>query len=313
MSDTGAGAGAVCVFAPAPLLALTVEYDAEGREELHLHPGGQGFWIARMINALHGRAVMCAPFGGETGEVLFRLIEREGVECRGVEMNEPNGAFVHDRRSGRADVVATTRVPPLGLHELDELYTVTLSTALDLGVCVLAGTQAQSAVGDDVYRRLTGDLGRMGIFVAADLSGGNLRAALDGGVDLLKVSSEELVRDGFSASEERDEIVATIARLQSSGARDVVVSCAGEPAIGSAGGRLYEVDPLRLEVVESVGSGDSMTAGLALAAARGMEPGEGLRLATAAGCLSVARHEFAAGDAAAISALAGKVEVRPLA
>lgn len=303
----------VCVFSPAPLLAVTIEYDADGREDLHLHPGGQGFWIARMVDALRGRPVMCAPFGGETGAVIRHLIEREGIECRGVEMNESNGAFVHDRRTGRPDEVAATRVPPLGLHELDELYTVTLAAALELGVCVLAGTQAQSAVGDDVYRRLTGDLGRMGVFVAADLSGGNLRAALDGGVDLLKVSSEELVRDGFSASEERDEIVAAIARLQSTGARDVVVSRAGEPAIGSAGGRLYEVEPVELEVVEPVGAGDSMTAGLALAAARGMEPEAGLRLATAAGCLSVARHEFAAGDAAAISALARRVEVRRLA
>ena len=33
---------AVCIFSPAPLLTITIELAAEGREELHLHPGGKG-------------------------------------------------------------------------------------------------------------------------------------------------------------------------------------------------------------------------------------------------------------------------------
>ena len=43
----------VCVFAPAPLLTVTIEQPSSDRGdgEVHLHPGGQGFWIARLLTA----------------------------------------------------------------------------------------------------------------------------------------------------------------------------------------------------------------------------------------------------------------------
>jgi hypothetical protein len=44
-------AASVMIFAPAPLLTVTVEQPAD-EVELHIHPGGQGIWQARMITAL---------------------------------------------------------------------------------------------------------------------------------------------------------------------------------------------------------------------------------------------------------------------
>ena len=46
----------VCVFAPAPILTVTVEAAEDEREELHVHAGGQGFWVARMLGVLGARA-----------------------------------------------------------------------------------------------------------------------------------------------------------------------------------------------------------------------------------------------------------------
>jgi hypothetical protein len=40
----------VLVFAPAPLLTITIERRGED-PDVHLHAGGQGFWLARMIHA----------------------------------------------------------------------------------------------------------------------------------------------------------------------------------------------------------------------------------------------------------------------
>ena len=39
------------VLAPSPLLTITVEVEHDTREELHLHAGGQGLWVARMAAA----------------------------------------------------------------------------------------------------------------------------------------------------------------------------------------------------------------------------------------------------------------------
>ena len=42
----------VCVFAPAPIVTVTIESRPDEAEELHLHAGGQGFWVARMLQTL---------------------------------------------------------------------------------------------------------------------------------------------------------------------------------------------------------------------------------------------------------------------
>lgn len=43
----------VMVFAPTPHLTVTVE-GTSGGPEVHLHPGAQGIWQARMVRALGG-------------------------------------------------------------------------------------------------------------------------------------------------------------------------------------------------------------------------------------------------------------------
>ena len=74
----------VCVFAPAPILTLTIERTADDDEELHVHPGGQGYWVARMVGLLGAPVVVCCPLGGETGEVLEHLLGSDRVELRAV-------------------------------------------------------------------------------------------------------------------------------------------------------------------------------------------------------------------------------------
>jgi hypothetical protein len=49
----------VAVIAPSPVLTITVEPD----DEIHLHAGGQGFWVARMIARLGVPVTLCCALG----------------------------------------------------------------------------------------------------------------------------------------------------------------------------------------------------------------------------------------------------------
>ena len=95
----------VAVLAPSPLLTITVEAAATG-DEVHVHAGGQGFWIARMIAALGPEVRLAGAFGGEAGSVLASLIEQEGITLGAVPVAGSNGAYVHDRRSGERTTIA---------------------------------------------------------------------------------------------------------------------------------------------------------------------------------------------------------------
>jgi 1-phosphofructokinase len=303
---------AVAVFSPVPLLTIELEPLDDELADIHLHAGGQGFWVARMVRALRAHALLCGPFGGESGRALRALIEHEGVEARTVEMEHSNASAVEDRRGGKTRTVARTPLPSLGRHEIDELYTITVGAAIEAGTCVLAGTQGADVVPEDVYRRLVADLTANDVRCVADLCGPPLRGALAGGPTLLKLSHEELEADGWSNGNTVDDVVAGIEALREAGARDVVVSRADEPAIALLDGRLLEARSPQMEVVEPRGAGDSMTAALAVSAAQGAALDDALRLAMAAGTLNVTRHGLATGHADAIQQLATKVEVTTL-
>jgi 1-phosphofructokinase len=302
----------VCVFSPAPLLTVTFETDVDGQVELHLHPGGQGIWVARMVGVLGGEPVLCGPFGGETGQVARALAAAAGTTVKAVPIHHANGAYVHDRSDGERRVLLETEPPVLDRHELDELYSVTLGAALDAGVCVLAGSHLSTVVPSDTYRRLAHDLEEAGVVLVADLAGDLLQAVLDGGgVDILKISHEELLADGLASSDDPAELAVALGKLHDAGAASVVISRADEPALALVDDRVVEAAPPRFAVVDHRGAGDSMTAALAVAAARGWSGLDGLRLAAAAGSLNVTRHGLASGHGEAIAQLAPLVEIRP--
>ena len=182
----------VVVFAPTPMLTVTVE--VANREpatgEIHVHAGGQGFWVARLVAELGVDATLCGCFGGEIGTVAHGLIVDAGVHVTSVATAGSNGAYVHDRRSGERMEVAAMPATELSRHEVDELYGVTLVEALRAGLLVLTGPEDPTVLSHDVYRRLAIDVRANGGMVLADLSGGPLDAVLEGGLDLVKVSEE---------------------------------------------------------------------------------------------------------------------------
>ena len=301
----------VAVFIPALLLSIEI-HDFEGRCDVHLHAGGQGYWVCRMIQALGATALPCAPVGGEPGVALEAIVRADGFDVDLVATGAPNGTLVEDRRTPDRQLLAATPVPTLGRHEIDELYSSVIGQSVKAGVCVIAGSHLASAIPDDTYRRLVADLRENGVFVIADLSGPQLDAVLRGGVDIIKVSHEELLADGWTESDSVRGTVDGIRRLQLAGAGGVVVSRRERSTVCGFGDEFVEVRPPSLEVVDGRGGGDSMTAALAVGTARGWDLTAAVRLAAAAGALNVSRHGLGTGRRGTIEELAAIVDVRPI-
>jgi 1-phosphofructokinase len=295
-------------------LTITVEAAGTQREEIHLHAGGQGFWVARMAALLGVDVSLCCALGGESGTVLRGLIAREQVELLSVDCEASNGVYIHARRSGVREQLARTDSKRLSRHEADELYGLALSAALDSGLALLTGVDPSTVLESGIYRRLAADLRNNGIQVVADLARSPLRAALAGGVDALKVSEEELLSEGLARSPEVDDLLAASDTLHESGARTVVISRAEEPALvlDGAGGRYLEIIGPRVEALEPRGTGDSMFAALGASLAGGQGLDAALRLAMAAGCLNATRHGLGTGTRQEIQHLSRHIEIREL-
>lgn len=298
------------VFGPAPTLTVTVEAGTDTRPEVHVHAGGQGFWIAHLMARLGLDVTLVGPFGGEIGQVLRTLVPQAGLAIEGVPVGGTNGAYVHDRRSGEREEIAEMAPTPLSRHEADELFGAALVSGLDADVVVLAGPGLHPIVPAELYGRLTSTLRARGALVVADLSGAPLEQVVGGGVSVLKVADDELRADGWLDGSDRAATESTVRRLLAAGAGAVVVTLAESGAIVADGLETHEIEPPVLAPVDPRGAGDSLTAGTAAALARGSALVDAVRYGSAAGALNATRHGLGTGQRSHIERLARHVVAR---
>lgn len=297
------------VFSPGPQLTVTIERGGAG-DEVHFHAGGQGVWQARMMTSLGVEVVLVAALGGESGDLVGPLITREGIQLRVLRTDSSNSVYIHDRRDGERHQVADAPGEPLGRHEQDELYGLALAEGLKAKVSLLSGVVHPAVMPPDVYRRLASDLRRNHGVVVADLSGDYLLAALEGGLDVVKVSHDELVGTSLVESDGVEQLIAGMRDLRRRGAQTVIVSRAERPALALLGDDVVQVELPELEPADPSGAGDSMTAGVASVLAGGGDIATAIRTGAAAGAVNVTRRGLGTGRADVIAALWERVTLR---
>lgn len=296
----------------APTLLVSVDRapDGSGVQEIHLHPGGQGFWVARMAAVLGARVTLVAPLGGEPGVALKALIEDAGVEVAAVASAAPNAVLVSSDHEGEDASIASSDPGAMSRHELDGLVAAFIAASLEADVTVLTGCGEDPLMDEGRFHHLAHDLRAVGRRVVADLSGESLHAALKGGLDVVKVSDEEIVASGLARSDDEADLIHGMHGLSERGAGVVLVSRAERPLLALDGDTILEVTAPSFRPVNHRGAGDSLTGAVSAALAAGQGVREALSLAVAAGALNVTRHGLGTGDAKVIEALAGHVQVR---
>jgi 1-phosphofructokinase len=130
----------VAIFAPTPLVTVSIERRTTGTDEVHLHAGGQGVWVARMLESLGCRPIVCGPFGGETGAVAESILGREGVDVRSVTVAGRTAVNIEENGEDGLRSLVSTEPAPLDRHELDDLYGFTIGAAVGARAAVLTGS-----------------------------------------------------------------------------------------------------------------------------------------------------------------------------
>lgn len=303
----------VAVFSPNPMLSITIEaLTAAGGDDIHVHPAGQGVWVARMAAELGARPLLCGFIGGEVGAVLRPLLAAMPVELRLVETAEASGAYIHDRRSGERVPVGQSAALPPSRHEVDDLFSVAVAAALDSEVLAVCGPYPEEGVPLEVYSGLVADVKSNGKPVIVDLSSPRLDRALEGGPDLVKINDWQIAGFVSGPVDSEARMRAAMERVLEAGAGAVIVTRAGDPALAMRDGRTWELKPPKFERGAREGCGDSMMGALAATIAAGREWEDVLRTSAAAGAVNFLRHGLGTGSRAVIEELAPRVELREL-
>ena len=212
------------VLACSLALMVSVERDDQGRvRDIHLHAGGQGFWVARMAARLGAEVTVVSALGGEPGIALEALVRAEGLGLKSVESASPNAVWISDDEEGEIATVADLPAPSLARHEADGLFNAVLAAGLECEVTVLTGSPP-GVLAAERYTGLAHDLHALDGRVLADLSGDQLGAALDGGVDAVKVAHDEMIAAGLAAGEAARSLMSGARKMRKRGAEWVLVS-----------------------------------------------------------------------------------------
>ena len=302
----------VALFAPHPLLTVTLEVEGEDRQSIHFHAGGQGIWVAGMVRSIGVTPVLCGFIGGESGELLGPLVQHAtGAKRHIVRTQSASGCYVTDRRSGQREVLAMKLSDPPSRHELDELVSLTCAQAIASGWLVVTNPFPGDALPLEVYRDLVADAGAGGCRTLVDLSSPRLDSALEGEPDVVKINDyqlAELLRRPVSSPE---LLLAGVQSLRERGARSVIVTRGELPAIVLHEDAAWQLTPPRFEHGFREGCGDAMMGALAAACALGEGFDRALVLGAAAGAANFLRRGLGHASREVVEQLADTVLLEP--
>lgn len=301
----------VTIFGPDSLLSITIE-SRGAADEVHIHPAGQGVWVARMAAELGAQPVLCSFLGGETGAMLRPLLEALPVALRLAKTGAASGSYVVDRRSGERELLASALRPAPERHETDDLVAATVAAALGSELLVICNPVPPDGLPDQTYETLAGDARAAGIPVLVDLSSPRLDRTLAHGPDLVKLNDWELA-EYVGGPVDGHRLLDAAHRLREAGAGAVVVTRAEAPIlVVPPSDEPYEIVPPAFPVGHREGCGDAMMGAIAAAWARGLPLRETLVLGAAAGSTNFLRHGLGTGRRQTVEELAERLAVRPL-
>lgn len=251
-------------------------------------PGGGGINVARVAHRLGGDVAAIYPTGGALGKLLQRLLEREGIASlvtpSHVETRENFTAYEKDTGVQYSFVLPGSR-----LHEaewracLDKLAALPSSPQF-----VVASGSVPPGVPDDFFAQAVRHAKTMGAKSVIDTSRGALAAVLEEGVTLIKPNLMELSEYVRAPLDNDHERVAACRRLAAGGRAEAVALTLGDQgALLVTATKAWRAQPLAVEVVSTVGAGDSFLGGMVATLAAGKSIEQAFRVAVAAGAAAV--------------------------
>ena len=243
--------------------------------------GGKGINVSGVLAQLGCESVALGFVAGEPGAWLERGLAAQGLKTDFVHLEQGMTRINVKIKAGQETELngAGPDIPESAMQELEKK----LDSLNEDDILILAGS-IPTSLSQDTYERLL-----------ARLQGRDVRAVVDATRDLLvnvlqyhpfliKPNNHELGEIVGRVLTTDEEIIAAARTLQQKGARNVLVSMAGDGALlVDENGEVHRIGCPKGKVVNSVGAGDSRVAGVVAGWMQTRSYSFALRLGTACG------------------------------
>jgi 6-phosphofructokinase 2 len=246
------------------------------------YPGGKGINVSRVIHILGGETIAYGFIGGIDGEVVQQLLKNQGVpfDFTPIKGEIRSNFIITDAKTNRQTRIDAPG-PIVSEHELEALISKINGIRPKPDFLVFAGS-IPPGVPDDIYRTLVNEAKKRGIKTVLDADDKWLRYGVKAQPTIIKPNiheAEELLGSRF-----RNEatIITAVKMLLAQGVEIVALTRGRDSSVISNGKEIIKLTPPQVEVMGTVGAGDSAVAGLVLKLSQGAELEEAARLGVAA-------------------------------
>ena len=224
-----------------------------------IYPGGKGINVSIVLRNLGLDTTALGFLAGFTGGEIKRLILKEGIKNEMIEVNNGFSRINIKLRSSQESEL-NGMGPSIDEQSIKKLYQKLDNLTSD-DILVLAGS-IPSSMPSNIYSDIMDYLKDKNMKIVVDATKDLLLNVIPYKPFLIKPNNHELGELFNVELNTREEVVPYARKLLELGARNVLVSLAGEGAVlVDENGEIYSSKAPKGKVINSVGAGDSMVAG----------------------------------------------------
>lgn len=250
-------------FSPCLDYAVWVEELKPGQvnrvEKENMLPGGKGINVSIVLNNLGFESTALGFIAGFTGREIEKQIKASGCHSDFINIEKGNSR-INIKLKSKEETDINGIGPIIEAAHMNQLFDQ-LDQLKQEDILVLAGS-IPSCVSTTIYCDIMERVQSKKVRVVVDATKELLVNVLEKKPFLIKPNHHELGEIFDVELKENEEIIYYAKKLQEKGARNVLISMAGDGAIFlSENGDILASKAPKGQVVNSVGAGDSMVAG----------------------------------------------------
>ncbi|AQM21410.1 1-phosphofructokinase [Vibrio anguillarum] len=276
-----------------------------------LHAAGKGVNVAKVLSDLGAKVTVTGFLGRDNQELFCQLFDQmaaidefvrvDGATRINVKLVEKSGEVSDINFPG-------VEVTPLAIEQFERTLD---RLAADHDYFVLAGSLPQG-ISPALCASWIEKLHSMGKKVLFDSSRDALKAGLDAKPWLIKPNDEELSQFMGRELHTPEQCQAAAAQLAEKGIENIVVSMGANGVMWLNQHQWLHAKPPRMQVVSTVGAGDTLVAGLCWGHMQQMEKTELLTFATALSALAVTQVGVGMSNRKQLETLQQQIQLQPV-
>lgn len=260
--------------------------------------GGKGLNVSR-VASLCGEEVLATGFvGGHCGALAEELLEKDNIKNKFTHVKSETRSCINILDENNVSTEFLEKGESISDEEINAFLDDFDKIIEDSNVITISGSAPQG-VPTNIYTTLINMIKAKNKKVILDASGDLLKEGIKALPTMIKPNSEEMENLLNVSINNEEEVIKNAIKLHESGIELVVVSLGSDGALLVCKEGVYHGKPPKIEVVNTVGCGDSMVAAFAVAMERGYSNIDSLKYAisiSAANAMTFSTGSFNSED-----------------